>query len=106
MKTDNKKPLVSGRTQGANKKENSVKKNHTIMNELVTRPLNRFQAEEIGDHCLPSTISSLKTLHGLEFPRRWVKVPNRFGGETSVKEYSTSEEDKRKIIDEILGAVE
>ena len=105
MKTDNKKPLVSGRTQGANKKENSVKKNHTIMNELVTRPLNRFQAEEIGDHCLPSTISSLKTLHGLEFPRRWVKVPKRFGGETSVKEYSTSEEDKRKI-DEILGAVE
>ena len=105
MKTDNKKPLVSGRTQGANKKENSVKKNHTIMNELVTRPLNRFQAEEIGDHCLPSTISTLKTLHGLEFPRRWVKVPNRFGGETSVKEYSTSEEDKRKI-DEILGAVE
>ena len=105
MKTDNKKPLVSGRTQGANKKENSVKKNHTIMNELVTRPLNRFQAEEIGDHCLPSTISSLKTLHGLEFPRRWVKVPNRFGGETSVKEYSTSEEDKRKI-DEILGVVE
>ena len=105
MKTDNKKPLVSGRTQGANKKENSVKKNHTIMNELVTRPLNRFQAEEIGDHCLPSTISSLKTLHGLEFPRRWVKVPNRFGGETSVKEYSTNEEDKRKI-DEILGAVE
>jgi len=105
MKTDNKKPLVSGRTQGANKKENSVKKNHTIMNELVTRPLNRFQAEEIGDHCLPSTISSLKTLHGLKFPRRWVKVPNRFGGETSVKEYSTSEEDKRKI-DEILGAVE
>jgi hypothetical protein len=103
MKTDNKKPLVSGRTQGANK--NTVKKNHTIMNELVTRPLNRFQAEEIGDHCLPSTISSLKTLHGLEFPRRWVKVPNRFGGETSVKEYSTSEEDKRKI-DEILGAVE
>jgi hypothetical protein len=105
MKTDNKKPLVSGRTQGANKKENSVKKNHTIMNELVTRPLNRFQAEEIGDHCLPSTISSLKTLHGLKFPRRWVKVPNRFGGETSVKEYSTSEEDKRKI-DEILGVVE
>jgi hypothetical protein len=103
MKTDNKKPLVSGRTQGANK--NTVTKNNTIMNELVTRPLNRFQAEEIGDHCLPSTISSLKTLHGLEFPRRWVKVPNRFGGETSVKEYSTSEEDKRKI-DEILGAVE
>jgi hypothetical protein len=102
MKTDNKKPLVSGRTQGANK--NTVTKNNTIMNELVTRPLNRFQAEEIGDHCLPSTISSLKTLYGLEFPRRRINVPNRFGGETSVMEYRTSDDDKIKIR-EIQGAM-
>ena len=102
MGVNKKKPPVSAKIEGA--KNKILNKNNTIMNELVTRPLNRFQAEEIGDHCLPSTISSLKTLHGLEFPRRWVKVPNRFGGETSVKEYSTSEEDKRKI-DEILGVM-
>ena len=102
MKTDNKKPLVSVRTQGANK--NTVRKNHTIMNELVIRPLNRFQAEEIGDHCLPSTISSLKTLYGLEFPRRRINVPNRFGGKTSVMEYRTSDDDKIKIR-EIQGAM-
>ena len=91
----NKKPPVSARTQRANTK--SVTKNDTIMSELVERPLNRFEAEKIGDHCLPSTISGLSTQHGLEFPRRWVKVPNRFGGETLCKEYTTSDDDKLKI---------
>ena len=67
------------------------------MSELVERPLNRFEAEKIGDHCLPSTISGLSTQHDLEFPRRWVKVPNRFGGETLCKEYTTSDDDKLKI---------
>jgi len=104
MGVNKKKPPVSAKIEGA--KNKILNKNNTIMGILYQRPLHRFQAEVEGDHCLPSTISSLKTLHGLEFPRRWVKVPNRFGGETSVKEYSTSEEDKRKIIDEILGAVE
>ena len=103
MEIDNKKPPISAKIEGA--KNKILNKNNTIMGILYQRPLHRFQAEVEGDHCLPSTISSLKTLHGLKFPRRWVKVPNRFGGETSVKEYSTSEEDKRKI-DEILGAVE
>ena len=67
------------------------------MSELVERPLNRFEAEKIGDHCLPSTISGLSTQHGLEFPRRWVKVLNRFGGVTLCKEYTTSDDDKLKI---------
>ena len=105
MRVNKKKPPVSNGTKGANKK-NILTKHNTIMRILYQRPLHRFQAEVEGDHCLPSTISSLKKQHGLEFPRRWIKVPNRFGGETSVMEYSTSEEDKRKIIDEILGVVE
>ena len=75
------------------------------MGILLAQSLNRFQAEEEGDHCLPSTISSLAKQHGLELPRRWVNVPNRFGGETSVKEYFTSDEDKLKI-NKILGGVE
>ena len=103
MEINNTKPSGSAKYQRAYRK--TVTKNDTIMSELVERPLNRFEAEEIGDHCLPSTISSLKTLYGLEFPRRRINVPNRFGGETSVMEYSTSEEDKRKI-DEILGVSE
>ena len=101
MTVKNKKPPQSARTQGANNK--SVSKNNTILNALVETPLTRFDAEGLGDHCLNSTISALSNQHGLEFPRRWVKVPNRFGGETPCKEYSTSDEDKLKI-SEILGA--
>ena len=83
MSSNTKKPLVSDRTQGANIK--AVTKNDTIMNALVEQPLTRFDAEQLGDHCLNSTISGLSKQHDLELLRRWVKVPNRFGGETSVK---------------------
>jgi hypothetical protein len=103
MEIDNKKPPVSAKIEGA--KNKILNKNNTIMGILYHRPLHRFQAEVEGDHCLPSTISFLKKKHGLKFPRRWVKVPNRFGGETSVMEYSTDEEDK-VIIDGVWGVVE
>jgi len=100
LDNDNKKPPVSARTKEA--KKGALSKNNTILNTLVDTPLTRFDAEGLGDHCLNSTISALSSQHGLEFPRKWVKVPNRFGGETSCKEYSTSDEDKFKI-SEILG---
>lgn len=44
----------------------------------------RFSAEKVGDHALPSTISDLQKKHGIYFDRKRVKVPNRFGSETSV----------------------
>jgi len=95
MIVKNKKPPLSARTKEANIK--TVSKNNTILNALVETPLTRFDAEGLGDHCLNSTISGLSTQHGLEFPRRWVKVPNRFGGETLCKQYTTSDDDKLKI---------
>ena len=102
MSINTKKPPQSARIQGANIK--TVSKNDTILNALVETPLTRFDAEQLGDHCLNSTISGLSKQHDLELPRRWVKVPNRFGGETSMKEYSTSDEDKLKI-NKILGVL-
>ena len=95
MSSNTKKPPQSARTQEANIK--TVSKNNTIMVALAEGSLTRFDAERLGDHCLPSTISGLSTQHGLEFPRRWVKVPNRFGGETLCKQYTTSDDDKLKI---------
>lgn len=47
----------------------------------------RFIAESLGDHCLPTTISDLQKKYRLYFNRRMIKVPNRFGGMTSVKMY-------------------
>lgn len=56
--------------------------------------LHRYQAERLGDHCLPSTISTFANTHGLIFHRRMVKVPNRFGTKTSVKQYWLADESK------------
>lgn len=48
--------------------------------------LHRFQAEKVGDHCLPTSVADLQSRHSIKFSRKRVKVPNRFGSETSVCE--------------------
>ena len=103
MTSNKKKPSGSGKQLRA--KKNILSKNNTIMIALVEAPLTRFDAEQLGDHCLPSTISALSNQHGLELPRRWVKIPNRFGGETLCKEYTTSDDDKLKI-NKLLGVLD
>ncbi len=56
----------------------------TIMRE--GQSLNRFEAERLGDHCLHSTIATLRG-KGYLFYDKWEWVPTRFG-ETHVKRYS------------------
>lgn len=58
----------------------------TILESLVRRSLNRFEAERLGDHCLNSTISELRK-EGHTIIGEWEHVPNRFGGKTRVKRY-------------------
>ncbi|NHZ83950.1 hypothetical protein F2P44_32480 [Massilia sp. CCM 8695] len=50
------------------------------------RSLNRFEAERFGDHCLHSTISTLRG-KGYQFFDEWEWVPTRFGKEVHVKRY-------------------
>ena len=60
----------------------------TILKHLAEgNSLNRFQAERLGDHTLPTTISDLSKKYGLNFSRERVNVPNNFGGQTSVSVY-------------------
>lgn len=58
--------------------------------------LNRFEAERIGDHCLPSTISDLGRFHDLIIDRHYELVPNNWGDPCKVMRYSlpSSEHDK------------
>lgn len=58
--------------------------------------INRFEAERMGDHCLPSTIAVLANRYQLELKRQPERVPNRFGSMTRVTRYSLpgSEQDK------------
>lgn len=58
----------------------------TVLATLRQRSLNRFDAERIGDHCLHSTVSTLRA-EGYNIFSQWEKVPTRFGKDTRVKRY-------------------
>lgn len=49
--------------------------------------LNRFEAEHLGDHCLHSTIATLRR-KGHLFHDAWEWVPTRFAKEVHVKRYA------------------
>lgn len=67
------------------RKENT--KEMSILEALRTgRSLNRFEAERLGDHCLHSTISTLRS-KGYSFYDEWERVPTRFNKEARVKRY-------------------
>lgn len=68
---------------------------------LAGASVNRFEAERLGDHCLPSTVAVLANRHALGFQRQPEKVPNRFGKPCHVIRYSlpANEHDKaRKVL--------
>ena len=68
---------------------------------LTGASVNRFEAERLGDHCLPSTVAVLANRHGLGFQRQRERVPNRWGKPCPVTRYSlpASEHDKaRKVL--------
>ncbi|KGS43306.1 helix-turn-helix domain protein [Burkholderia pseudomallei MSHR5613] len=48
--------------------------------------LNRFDAERLGDHCLNTTISTLRA-EGWLITAEWETVPTRFGKTTRVLRY-------------------
>ncbi|WP_207884547.1 hypothetical protein [Pseudomonas sp. 30_B] len=60
-----------------------------ILTYLLTgASLNRFEAEDLGDHCLTSTVSVLANRHKLILQRQHERVPNRWGKPASAKRYS------------------
>tara|TARA_B110000263_G_C15040557_1_gene388361 strand:- start:99 stop:416 length:318 start_codon:yes stop_codon:yes gene_type:complete len=101
LKPNKKKPSGSGKHQRVHQKI-GTKKFSIIRHFLKGLSLNRFEAEGLGDHCLNSTISTLVNILGLEVPRKWEIVPNRFGGTTRVKRYWLNQSDIA-IITNLLG---
>ena len=47
--------------------------------------------------CLNTVVSEVCKQYNLEIPRKWIKVPTRFGNEVSVKQYWTSDSDNEKL---------
>jgi len=58
--------------------------------------LNRFEAERIGDHCLPSTIAVLAINYGLTIQRTPEKVSNRWGKPCTATRYSLPESEHKR----------
>lgn len=71
---------------------------------LNAGPLNRFEAERIGDHCLPSTIAVLANHYGLTIERKQERVPNRWGQPCDVIRYSLprSEHHRARLVLDML----
>ena len=80
--------VLAHRTAQGNTQHTEDTKIGRILAELRGgRGLNRFEAERIGDHCLPSTIAVLRA-EGISIVSEWEEVPTRFEGKTArVKRY-------------------
>ncbi len=63
-------------------------KESTILEALKQgRKLNRFSAQTLGDHVLPSTIAVLRR-KGHAIIDTWIWVDTRFGSKVHVKQYA------------------
>jgi hypothetical protein len=72
-------------------------KQATILLALYSgRSLNRFEAERLGDHTLPSSISSFVHCHRLTFERHSERVPNNYGSLTTVTRYRLADCSKER----------
>lgn len=63
---------------------------------LTGASLNRFEAERMGDHCLPSTVAALANRYGLTFQRRAERVPNGWGDPCDVTRYSLPSSERQR----------
>lgn len=69
------------------------------------RSLNRFEAEDLGDHCLHSTVAALQSRKGLTIHREWETVPGYDGSLTRVKRYRLAPESRPMAL-ALLGEAE
>ena len=96
MKRNSKNPLSPQKpTKGYPHKDTKYYK--IVEHFMSGKSLNRFEAEKLGDHCLNSTVYSLCQDYGLQIPRKYEKVTNRFGGTSKVKRYWFSKTDTLKM---------
>src|SRR5690606_1206022 len=81
----------SSPTQGQHITEAPSKIARILAHLMAGASINRFEAEYLGDHCLPSTIAVLANRHGLLVARQSESVPNRWGKPCAVPRYSLPE---------------
>ncbi|MDO8402624.1 MAG: hypothetical protein Q7T27_03920 [Pseudomonas sp.] len=91
----------SSPSQGQSITEAASKIGRILAHLLTGATFNRFEAEDLGDHCLNTTISTLANRYGLFIERHFERVPNRWGKPCRVKRYSlpfSERENARKVL--------
>ena len=75
---------------GAAKRPRAAHKWQVTLLRLLDKPAHRFDAERWHDHCLHSTVSTLKHKFGIEIDSEFISVPNFLGEHTAVKRYTVA----------------
>ncbi|WP_137804030.1 hypothetical protein [Pseudomonas sp. G(2018)] len=88
MKKSRPQSQQSSPSQGQSITEATCKIGRILIHMAMGASLNRFEAEDLGDHCLNTTISVLGKRFGLIIERHYERVPNRWGKPCRVKRYS------------------
>lgn len=88
MKTATRSEDLSSRAHGNPSTATPTKISRILAHLLTGASVNRFEAERLGDHCLPSTIAVLANRYGLAFQRQQERVPNNWGASCAVTRYS------------------
>jgi hypothetical protein len=79
--------LAPGSTVGGYRMKTPSKKKRVLM-ALTQRSYNRFEAEQqLHDHCIHTTVSTLQNKHGIVVNREFESVPGFQGIETRVCRY-------------------
>ena len=63
------------------------KAERTLRHFATGARLHRFQAERLGEHCLPTTVPRLQKVHPIYFQRKTETVPTNFGAPSHVSVY-------------------
>ena len=87
MKKATRSEEQSSQSHGESSTEAPSKIARILAHLLTGASINRFEAERIGDHCLPSTIAVLANRYGLPIERKQERVPNRWGAPCTVTRY-------------------
>ena len=93
---DNKNPSEIAKLEKGHLKTGNAKYN-ILSHMLDGNTLTNLEAYELGSTCLNTVVSEVCKQYNLEIPRKWIKVPTRFGNEVSVKQYWTSDSDNEKL---------
>lgn len=70
-----------------------------MLEQLLKRSLNTFQAQMLGDTCLNTTVSQLRRdpTYKADIKDKWETIETRWGTKTQVKRYWIDSEERLRI---------